>query len=126
MKTALLAATALLLVACGGPTTSTPTPLLGGIDVFTVEGPTCPVQQQGQSCTRPFAATVVVTRPDGSVAARVQSSSNGRAHIPLPPGSYTVRGDASARLPRAEAAKTVTVPEAQFVTVQLSFDTGIR
>jgi hypothetical protein len=132
-----LAAVAPLLLYCacgggggGGAATATPTHALltSGIDADTVEGPTCPVQQQGQMCTKPFAATVVVTRADGGVAARISTSSDGRAHIPLPPGTYTVGGEATAHggLPRPEAAKTVAVPAGQFVSVQISFDTGIR
>jgi hypothetical protein len=128
VRRSLLLAPALLLLACGGGGATAPPPvLLSGIDAYTVEGPTCPVQQQGQACTRPFAATVVVTRQDGSVAARTESASNGRAHIPLPPGTYSVGGQAGSRgLPRPEAAKSVTVPDGQFVAVQISFDTGIR
>ena len=132
MRVALLAAIALLLVACGGgggsgAGTATPQPLLSGVDVDTVEGPTCPVQQQGQTCSKPFAAAVVVTRADGSVAARITTSTSGRGHIPLSPGAYTIGGEASSRgLPRPPAAQQVTVPPDQFVAVQLSFDTGIR
>jgi hypothetical protein len=130
VKVGLLAAIALLLIACGGgaaTSTATSQPLLSGVDVDTVESPTCPVQQQGQTCSRPFAAAVVVTRGDGSVAARVTTSSNGRGHIPLAPGAYTVAGDQSSRaLPRPPVPQQVTVPPDQFVAVQLSFDTGIR
>jgi hypothetical protein len=133
VKVGLLAAIALLLLACGGggsgaaTSTATPQPLLSGVDVDTVESPTCPVQQQGQTCSKPFAAAVVVTRADGSVAARITTSSNGRGHIPLAPGAYTIGGEASSRgLPRPPAAQQVTVPPDQFVAVQLSFDTGIR
>jgi hypothetical protein len=85
------------------------------------------VQQQGQTCTKPFAAAVVVTRGDGSVAARVTTSANGRGHIPLAPGAYTVAGEQGSRaLPRPPVPQPVTVPPDQFVAVQLSFDTGIR
>jgi hypothetical protein len=128
----LAAVAPLLLCACGGggPATATPTSaaLTSGIDAYTVEGPTCPVQRQGQTCTQAFAATVVVTRADGGAATRVSTSSDGLAHIPLPPGTYTVGGEATAHvgLPRPEAAKAVTVPAGHFVSVQISFDTGIR
>ncbi|HXA30378.1 MAG TPA: carboxypeptidase-like regulatory domain-containing protein [Candidatus Angelobacter sp.] len=129
-----LALAGLLAVAgCGkgGPASATPTPaptvLLSGVDVLTISGPTCPVQRQGDTCTAPIAAAVVVTRSDGSVAARATTSSNGRGHIPLPPGSYTVSGESGGHaFPRPPAPQPVTVPPDQFVAVQLSFDTGIR
>jgi len=127
MRRAWLPLLLLLLTACGGGGgTPTPTPLLSGIDVYAVAGPTCPVQQAGQNCTAPIAATVVAIQ-GGNTVARVQTSSNGRGHMPLPPGTYTVRGEASSRgFPRPVGEQQVTVPDGQFVAVQVTFDTGIR
>ena len=118
----------LLLTACGGGGggASTPTPLLSGIDVYAVAGPTCPVQREGQNCTAPIAATVVAIQ-GGNTVATVHTSSNGRGHLPLPPGTYTVRGEASSRgFPRPSGEQQVTVVDGQFVSVQVLFDTGIR
>jgi hypothetical protein len=128
------AALGLLLVACGstvGPAAS-PSPsataaLDSGIDAYTVSGPTCPVQREGQNCTAPISATVVVARDDGTHVAQVHTSSDGRGHIPLPPGTYTLVGTTGGRpFPRAPAPQKVAVSPHQFVAVQLTFDTGIR
>ncbi len=114
------------IVGCGGGSaSSTPTPLSSGMDVYTVAGPTCPVQSQGQTCTAPVSATVVVTQ-SGATRATVTTSSNGRGHIPLPPGVYTLTGQTSSRFPRAPGPRQVTVYPGQFIAVQLAFDTGIR
>jgi len=114
------------IVGCGGGSVSrTPPPLLSGIDVSTVAGPTCPVQRQGQTCTAPVSATVVVTQ-GGATRATVTTSSDGRGHLPLPPGVYTVAAQTSSRFPRAPAPRQVTVYPGQFIAVQLAFDTGIR
>lgn len=126
---ALLPAAALLLAACGagsGPGAS-PTVLYSGIDLYTIARPTCPVQREGQTCTAAIAADVVITRSDGSVAAQAHTSPNGRGHVPLAAGVYTVTGKPGSNgFPRPPAAQTVTVPDAQFVHVQIVFDSGIR
>ena len=120
----------LLLTACskygGATTTQTPSPLLSGIDVTTVSGPTCPVQREGESCTAPISATVVVTQ-GGDRVATLRTASDGRGRIPLVPGTYTVSGEGPTRpLPRPPAPQQVTVPGGRFVAVQVLFDTGIR
>lgn len=132
MRTRAAAATLLLLLltACskdGGPGgTPTPSPLLSGIDVTTVAGPTCPVQREGQSCTAPISARVIVTR-GGDTVATLQTTGDGRGRIPLAPGTYTVSGEASTRpFPRPSAPQQVTVSDGRFVAVQFLFDTGIR
>jgi hypothetical protein len=125
--------------ASGSTATATPSALPGavvspaataattGIDVHTIAGPTCPAQRDGQSCTTPISATVVITHQDGSSAAQVQTGADGTAHVPLPPGAYTVTGQSSGnRYPRAPAPQHATVTAGSFVSVELAYDTGIR
>jgi pilus assembly protein FimV len=108
-------------------TSSDSTASTTGIDVRALAGPTCPVQRAGQDCTRPISATVVITRQDGGGAAQVQTGTDGTAHVPLPPGSYTVAGlPGASGFPRAPTPQHATVTAGAYVTVQLVFDTGIR
>jgi hypothetical protein len=100
-----------------------------GIDITTLTGPTCPVQREGQTCTRPLAAIVVVTRADGSTAETVHTSANGTARVALPPGTYTLSGQlppGGGPFPRPPAPTKATVRPGSFVSVQIIFDTGIR
>jgi len=130
-----------LLAACGeaigrpipasspSPTAASTPPGAEGIDLTTVAGPTCPVQREGETCTRPISATVLVTRADGSTAATVHTSANGTAHVPLSPATYTLTAQPQPGvgiLPRSPAPTTTTVPAGLFVSVQIIFDTGIR
>jgi hypothetical protein len=98
-----------------------------GADVVTIAGPTCPAQQQGQTCSRPIAATVVVSRADGSTVTTVHTGGDGTAHVPLAPGPYTFTGQPGPNgFPRPLAPQQATVPPGSFIRVEVDFDTGIR
>lgn len=89
-------------------------------------GPTCPVQREGQSCTRPYRATIVVRRePSNSLIVRAHSGADGRFTVRLRPGRYQLRPTNGVPYPRA-SAQTVTVAAHQYVRVTVSFDSGIR
>ena len=91
-------------------------------------GPTCPgPERPGEECTRPYVATLIVTRRDGTEVGRVTSGEDGRFSIELPPGEYTIvpQKDSQSLLPRA-ASIDVSVPANEFAEVDISFDTGIR
>jgi hypothetical protein len=120
---------ALALVACGGPAASTtPSPATAGVDLLTMAGPTCPVQREGQTCVKPVSVLVqVLTSPGGKAVTTVQTGVDGKAHVPLPPGTYLVRGEAGkGGLPRPPVGSTVTVQAGVFTPLTLNYDTGIR
>jgi len=120
------AATVLALAACGSSGTTPPTPT-GGIDLLTIAGPTCPVQQQGQVCERPISARLTVQDGKGSTVTTVQTGHDGKARVPLQPGSYrVVPQPAGNGFPRAPQAQAVTVKAGAYLAVRLDYDTGIR
>ena len=122
---------AMTLAACGsGPGRTIPPTATSGIDLVTMAGPTCPVQQQGQVCEKAISARVLVQTTAGATLTTVQTGADGTARVPLPPGTYTVAaqdgGGGDASLPRPPLAETVTVKAGAFTKVQLTYDTGIR
>jgi hypothetical protein len=126
-RTAATLAACAWLVACGssGPAVVTPPPNTG-IDLLTVASPTCPVQRLGQLCERPISARVTVLRA-GATVTTVQTGDDGKARVPLQPGTYTLQGQpASKAFPRAPAAVAVTVVTGAYAPVRLDYDTGIR
>ena len=66
---------------------------------------------------------------NGSEAARQTTDSQGNYRIGVAPGNYQVVGlppNGSSGLPAPPAPQPVTVVENQYVTVNVSYDTGIR
>lgn len=84
--------------------------------------------RQGQSDTAPFQTTLVVLREsDGAEVARLDTGSDGRFRVTLPPGTYKVGppSNTGRRLPRA-GQETVTVVPGKFAPVTINFDSGMR
>lgn len=84
--------------------------------------------RQGESDTAPFQTTLVISRTsDGAEVSRVETGSDGRFRVSLPPGTYTVGPPQGTgrRLPRA-GQETVTVAPGKFAQVTINFDSGIR
>src|SRR3972149_12266702 len=70
-----------------------PMPMVdSGIRGTVTLSPTCPGPQRiDQICTQPYAVTLIITRPDGTEAARVTSSEiDGSFSVDLPAGDYTI------------------------------------
>jgi hypothetical protein len=87
-------------------------------------GPT----RQGQPDSAPFRTTLVISRAsDGSEVRRLETGSDGRFRVALPPGTYTVGPPVGTgrRLPRA-GQETVTVAPGKFAQVTINFDSGMR
>ena len=97
-----------------------------GIDGQVTLSPTCPGPQRvGQVCERPYQATISVLDGQGRVVTQIQSGADGRFHLPLPPGSYTLHPESPSMLPRA-ADQVVTVSAGRFTQVTIQYDTGLR
>jgi hypothetical protein len=121
------AALALALAACGagaaGPAGASPDSGVRGIVLY---GPTCPVQRPGQTCERPYQATVVVSRASsGRFVARTRSAADGRFAVRLTSGHYLIKASSGARYPRP-VSRVVSVTAGHFTTVTLHVDSGIR
>lgn len=74
-----------------------------------------------------ISARVQVTDSRGLVVADITSGTNGNFYIPLQPGHYTVIGVRGPSGPGMFVKSTsVTVTTGVFVSVTVTFDTGIR
>ena len=135
-STAVVSGTAITTPSAGGtpavPTsgpaqpTSTP-PRAGETGIYgTVTiGPTCPVERADSPCPdRPYQARITISR-DGTPFAETMSGADGHFFVPLPAGTYLVRGESAGALPRG-SEETVTVVAGAVASVALRFDSGIR
>jgi hypothetical protein len=99
-----------------------------GIEGEAIIGPVRPgPTREGQSDTAPFKTSLVISRvSDGIEVARLETGSDGRFRVALPPGTYkVVPANRVARLPRA-GEETVTVAPGKFSHVTINFDSGMR
>lgn len=120
---ALLLASVLVGLVAARP--AAPAPNQGIRGVVTL-GPTCPVQREGESCERPLAAVLYLSRIGSHGPARVvRSGADGRFRVALPVGRYRLKPRNAAPYPHAEP-QTVTVRAGRFTAVSVAYDTGIR
>ena len=122
-----LVAVAVLLAACGPGPSPVASPV-GGISGIALAGPTCPVERPGDpACApRPVAgATILIRDATGADVATIVTDAAGRFQVALPPGVYTVVGQPVEGLMGNPAPLDVEVAEGD-VTIELSYDTGIR
>lgn len=124
-----VSALAIALTACGGPpATADPSRshVDSGIRGRVLLGPTCPVQRPGQTCVRPYQATITVrVAATRRLVARVHSRADGRFSVRLAPGNYLLVPQTGRPFPRA-SPQTTTVVAHRFTSVVISYDTGIR
>jgi hypothetical protein len=89
-------------------------------------GPTCPVQRAGESCTRPYEATIVIRNAaENRPLARVRSSAEGYFSVRLRPGRYLLVPVNGHPYPRS-ASQTLTIRAHRFTSVTIRYDSGIR
>jgi hypothetical protein len=98
---------------------------LQGIDGLTLLGPMCPVQQAGSCPDQPYRAWLSIYTASGQRVTRLQTGQEGRFHVGLEPGVYTLHPESGDPFPRA-SDQTVEVAAGSFVAVTIHFDTGIR
>jgi len=110
----------LLMAACAvSPTSATDSGIRGRATI----GPTCPVEQAGQSpCIAAYHGTVVVKQGDKTVTT-FKPAADGTFTLNLKPGSYTL--ESQGVMPTL-APVTVVVRAHAYTTVNLDFDSGIR
>ncbi len=111
----------------GAPVVTTKTE--SGIEGQAVISPTHPGPvRMGESGTAPYKTTLVIwDATNDREVARLETGSDGRFRVALPPGTYTVRpAQQKGRfLPRG-SDETVTVAPGKFVQVTINFDSGMR
>lgn len=138
-----LAAVLLVFAACTAPAASTSgspaasvaaSASAGNISGVATAGPVCPVERPGDSACAPRpvgGAVIVVTRPDGSVVARVTTAADGRFSVNLPPGDYVlvpqpVEGMMGNASPVPFTVGPSDQPSPSPSPLQVQYDTGIR
>ncbi len=129
-RCAFVAACLLALAGCGGSNSSAARPLSQGVQGQATRGPISPVSRPGESNEAPFpGAVITIQTQSGAEVARQTTDSRGNYRVALAPGTYRVQGlppASNQSLPRPPAPQTVTVPANHYVTVNVSYDTGIR
>jgi hypothetical protein len=97
-----------------------------GIRGLVLYGPTCPVQRPGETCERPYQASIAIRRePSDTLAARVRSDPHGRFTVRLRAGTYRLQPRNGMPFPHARP-QTVSVQRHAFTSVTIRFDSGIR
>jgi hypothetical protein len=106
-----------------GSTASTPeTSSVFGV---VLAGPKCPVETPDEPCPpRPVDAEIDAHDADGDVVASTRTHANGKYHLSLSPGEYTLVAT-GAGLPVCEPV-TATVMTGGAVRADIGCDTGIR
>ena len=123
-KLAFLAVVTGLVAACGGqhPAAGPPASLVTGT---VAAGPTTPLARPGVPDTRAVPGIAVEALRGHQVRATARTDGAGRYELGLPPGTYLIRAQSDKFLSR-QASKTVTLSTGERLTVNLTFDTGIR
>ena len=107
----------------------TPSPISPtGIRGRVLAGPTCPVEQPGQSpCIRAVSGAVLLALDSGGrEVARAISDATGAYFLGLPPGTYRVVPQPVAGLMGIAAPATAIVTNGPPLKLDFEYDTGIR
>ncbi|MDB5254172.1 MAG: hypothetical protein JWL80_238 [Parcubacteria group bacterium] len=104
--------------------------LVTGVEGIVTIGPTCPVVKipdDGTCADKPYQTTLVlitnIVGRNGGIL--IKTDKNGYFSRTLSPGNYTIRAQENGMLPRLEPV-TFDVKENQRVSLNLTFDSGIR
>jgi hypothetical protein len=123
-----------ILSGCGGGNGIFANPLLStGVQGRATQGPTVPAMQVGMPIPPDHpvpGAIVTIQLQDGTEVARQTADSEGNYRIGLPPGTYRIVGlspaDSVGRWPTPPLPQSITIPTDQYLTADLSYDSGIR
>lgn len=96
-----------------------------GIEGQVAIGPIRSVQRQGAPSQRPYQTHITVLDAAGHEVAAVQSDSEGKFRVPLPPGRYTLRPERPALYPRA-SEQQVEVKPGKMTPITIIYDSGRR
>ncbi len=96
-----------------------------GIEGEVILRPLNPVERPGMSNFRPYQATLSVLDEHRSIVTRFHSGADGRFQVSLAPGVYVLRPESDQAYPWSRE-QTVTVPENGYISVRITYDTGIR
>lgn len=111
------------------PCPTTIAPYKSGVRGTVLLGPICPVERipPDPACAEKPYATTITVRHTGSSAtfATGKSDATGAFEFSLPPGSYTLTASGGTMLPRCNPID-VTVAASEYITADISCDTGIR
>jgi hypothetical protein len=120
------AATCIVVLAGGEVTGGASAGLNSGLNGHVLYGPTCPVQRVGQSCERPYQATIRVLRdPARRSSVTVRSAGNGTFRVRLAPGRYLLEPQNGRPFPTSRP-QTITVHPHRYTNVTIRYDSGIR
>jgi hypothetical protein len=98
-----------------------------GVFGLTTIGPITPVGRPGQPNAKPYAATLLVWRQDGVLAATVRSGATGGFTAPLPAGDYIVEPLSTRPVLHPRAVPfSISVPPGAWERVSVTYDSGIR
>jgi len=117
---------AVLALAVGAVACTPSAPTDSGVRGTVRIGPTAPVQRSGESTDQPYAADLVITDSVGTVVANVRSAANGTFSVKLTPGDCTIQGAAGSTPLALPPTQAFTVRANEFMTVTVSYDSGIR
>ena len=114
-----------LLLVCGSPG-----PVIqatgGGIEGIAMAGPQCPAESVASACpNRPVSVAVTVVDDSGHDVTTFTSGADGRFHVALAPGTYTLVTRRQNQ-PQLLRPVMVTVAAGQYTDIKLFLDTGIR
>jgi hypothetical protein len=103
-----------------------PTPRGSGIEGQVLQGPMCPVVQEGQECPdQPYQATLTVKTLDGVQITQFQADEQGRFKVPLVPGEYILHPESPNGIPFA-SEQSFVVETGKYTQITVNYDSGIR